>query len=444
MTRRTLEEFRLLMFFLILIALVLIARFAKTDTYAPADSVSLSVGCLDTTFLNVADADSVWFKWFRVVGAPVLVDSAKVTTFTRTGFAFKNVKASDNSNNFGNYMAEAVVYKQTKSGIKTWSWTVKADFDSTIQLLKAEQQDIGAIKDTAHAGNIITTAIKGKTDSLRFDDSNYVKSSPFALKGSPETATNLRYIFDGDSTTRARADFAQVTIFAQGTNSHAVWKKGNGNGYGEMTEGGATGGGAYWKGFGSGKYGWEIISAQDNAVNINGYVYGVDIKGRSDGLVIEGTEGDGVDIYGHDDGIAIYGDELATGDYDDINLRTTHKIRGTFDDEYGFWHSIALASDSGGGIFLISASGNVVDSTSNSSSEFKTDLTNAVNGHYDQQLIIFTSGTNAGQVRIITDYIGDPKYIKLRPAFEVEPAVGDDFKILYLLGREMGIKKILE
>lgn len=35
------------------------------------------------------------------------------------------VKASDASNNTGTYIAQAVVYKQTKTGIKTWTWAVK-------------------------------------------------------------------------------------------------------------------------------------------------------------------------------------------------------------------------------------------------------------------------------------------------------------------------------
>jgi hypothetical protein len=100
------------------------------DVYAPADSIVLTVGCLDTTFLNVANPDSAWFKWWRDVGGQTMVDSAKVTTGLRTGFFRKKIKASDASNNFGTYIAEAVVYKGGKTGIKTWTWMVKAEFDS--------------------------------------------------------------------------------------------------------------------------------------------------------------------------------------------------------------------------------------------------------------------------------------------------------------------------
>jgi len=100
------------------------------DIYAPSDSITLTVGCLDTTFLNIANADSIWFKRWRDVNGQTIVDSAKVTTFLRTGFARWKIKASDGSNNYGTYIAEAMVYKQGKTGIKTWTWTVKAEFDS--------------------------------------------------------------------------------------------------------------------------------------------------------------------------------------------------------------------------------------------------------------------------------------------------------------------------
>jgi hypothetical protein len=100
------------------------------DVYAPTDSIVLTVGCLDTTFLNLADPDSVWFKWWRDVGGQTIIDSAKVTSTLRTGFVRRKIKASNGSNNLGTYIAEAIVYKQGKTGIKTWAWTVKAEFDS--------------------------------------------------------------------------------------------------------------------------------------------------------------------------------------------------------------------------------------------------------------------------------------------------------------------------
>jgi hypothetical protein len=64
------------------------------------------------------------------VGGPTLVDSAKVSSGVRTGFFRKKIKVSDSSNNMGTYIAEAMVYKGGKTGIKTWTWTVKAEFDT--------------------------------------------------------------------------------------------------------------------------------------------------------------------------------------------------------------------------------------------------------------------------------------------------------------------------
>ena len=118
----------------VLIFLLLTSYFllptSQADVYAPTDSITLTVGCLDTTFLDLADPDSVWFKWFRDVGGQTIIDSAKVTSSLRTGFIRHKIGASDGSNNPGTYLAEAVVYKDGKSGIKTWDWTVKAEFDS--------------------------------------------------------------------------------------------------------------------------------------------------------------------------------------------------------------------------------------------------------------------------------------------------------------------------
>src|SRR3990170_4185860 len=76
------------------------------DVYAPSDSLTLSIGTTDTTFLNLSDVDSVWFKWFRTVsgGSNAVVDSFKVTSSTRTGYYQKKIKVSDTSNNLGQYL----------------------------------------------------------------------------------------------------------------------------------------------------------------------------------------------------------------------------------------------------------------------------------------------------------------------------------------------------
>ena len=114
---------------------------ARANVYAPTDSIVLTVGCLDTTFLGIADPDSIWFKWFRDVGGQSIVDSAKVTSSLRTGFVRHKIKASDGSNNMGTYIAQATVYKDGKSGIKTWDWTVKAEFDSLTNAIDDANKD---------------------------------------------------------------------------------------------------------------------------------------------------------------------------------------------------------------------------------------------------------------------------------------------------------------
>jgi len=157
--------------------------FSFADVYAPTDSIVLTVGCLDSTFLTVANPDSVWFKWWRDVGGQTIVDSAKVTTGLRTGFFRKKIKASDGSNNLGIYIAEAMVYKSGKTGIKTWSWTVKAE--TTWANL------------VPHDSTLIAQ-IKGKADSLRFDASYYVKSTP-------QTAVKINGGYAGQCTTLVNA-----------------------------------------------------------------------------------------------------------------------------------------------------------------------------------------------------------------------------------------------
>ncbi|MCI0532516.1 MAG: hypothetical protein L0Y74_11330, partial [candidate division Zixibacteria bacterium] len=102
-------------------------RCVFAQIYAPSDSLTLTIGTTDTTFLNLADVDSVWFKWFRTVtgGSNVMVDSSKVTSSTRTGFYQKKIKASDGSNNLGQYLAFITAFKNGKTvRVKTNAWQV--------------------------------------------------------------------------------------------------------------------------------------------------------------------------------------------------------------------------------------------------------------------------------------------------------------------------------
>lgn len=91
------------------------------------DSTNLAIsGLTDTTFLTLADPDSVIFRTFRrVTGtATALLDSSKVTSTLRTGVAEKAVRGSDGTN-VGEYFAVILAYKQGKLvKSKTVEWTV--------------------------------------------------------------------------------------------------------------------------------------------------------------------------------------------------------------------------------------------------------------------------------------------------------------------------------
>ncbi|MFA6131029.1 MAG: SH3 domain-containing protein [Patescibacteria group bacterium] len=61
---------------------------------------------------------------------------------------------------------------------------------------------------------------------------------------------------------------------------------------------------------------------------------------------------------------------------------------------------------------------------------FKTDLAKATADFYNEGVLIFTSGSNNGQVRRITDYDGPTRQITVSPALSSAPVSGDDFAIL--------------
>jgi hypothetical protein len=111
-----------------LILMIFLPQRLKADTYTPGDTIPLLVSCYDTNNATVpvlANPDSVWFKrWYR----GTLCDSAKVTTVLRTGLVRKLYKATVDS--LGFFEVEAVVFKQGKTGAKTWTW--KVGYDSTL------------------------------------------------------------------------------------------------------------------------------------------------------------------------------------------------------------------------------------------------------------------------------------------------------------------------
>jgi hypothetical protein len=76
------------------------------------------------------------------------------------------------------------------------------------------------------------------------------------------------------------------------------------------------------------------------------------------------------------------------------------------------------------------AHGAVVDDAGNSSTVFKTNLTEATADHYNSMVIVFTSGADVnGQARKISDYDGANKIVTVDPALAAEPTAADTFQI---------------
>jgi hypothetical protein len=71
-----------------------------------------------------------------------------------------------------------------------------------------------------------------------------------------------------------------------------------------------------------------------------------------------------------------------------------------------------------------------VDDPSPSTTEFITTLTNANDDFYNDGVLVFTSGSNAGQVRRISNYVGATKKLTITPALSVAPSSSDTFTIL--------------
>jgi len=78
---------------------------------------------------------------------------------------------------------------------------------------------------------------------------------------------------------------------------------------------------------------------------------------------------------------------------------------------------------------LIQTSGTVSDAAP-TAGDFDTSLTETTNDHYNDLIILFTSGALAGQSRRISDYDGTSKNITVTPPFTEAPADGDAFVII--------------
>jgi hypothetical protein len=113
-------------------ALLVFSSSAWAEYYSPSDSVALTIGTVSIGSDSVQDCDSIRIRWWRLNDGWTYVGSKKLSSSIEPGFYAANVKASDASNSFGNYVAKAVAYKFDGSytDIKTWSWTVVETFDS--------------------------------------------------------------------------------------------------------------------------------------------------------------------------------------------------------------------------------------------------------------------------------------------------------------------------
>ena len=80
--------------------------------------------------------------------------------------------------------------------------------------------------------------------------------------------------------------------------------------------------------------------------------------------------------------------------------------------------------------FPVVTQGAVETSGSNSTTQVQTDLAEATNDHYDVMTILFTSGAEAGQSRLITGYVGGSGTISWNAALTGTPADDVTFMIL--------------
>lgn len=92
------------------------------------------------------------------------------------------------------------------------------------------------------------------------------------------------------------------------------------------------------------------------------------------------------------------------------------------------------ANSAGKKLRQVNASVSFVEASINDASatttSFITDLTSSTDNFYNQTTIVFTSGSLAGQTRIVSDYNGSTKTVTLSEALTSAPANGDSFQII--------------
>lgn len=72
-------------------------------------------------------------------------------------------------------------------------------------------------------------------------------------------------------------------------------------------------------------------------------------------------------------------------------------------------------------------SGSVVSDAGNTATTFKTDRTESTTDYWKDALLLFTSGTLAGQVKKVSAYDGTTKFVTLSAGFTGTPSSSDRF-----------------
>jgi hypothetical protein len=202
----------LLPFFLFLMHLP-----AWADYYSPSDSVPLTIGTLSIHADSVQDCDSIRIKWWRLNGGETYVGTKKISSPVETGFYATNIKASDASDQPGNYVAKAVAYKFDGSytDIKTWSWTVVATLDSLTNCIR----DVNKANFKADVSEFL-----GKGDSSLYmrTDWNNVKNHDAEVNLSH---THLAYVDTVDSINLVLPDTSQIKTMNDNNQwgAYSVW-----------------------------------------------------------------------------------------------------------------------------------------------------------------------------------------------------------------------------
>tara|TARA_R110000796_G_scaffold57672_3_gene132934 strand:- start:15512 stop:18061 length:2550 start_codon:yes stop_codon:yes gene_type:complete len=213
----------------------------------------------------------------------------------------------------------------------------------------------------------VVDAIKVKTDQLAFTVANQVDSNALTGGGGDDAATVYSYFTTGTNEDAFKADITSLaTSTALATVDTNV----------------------------------DAILI-DTATTIPGLV----ATAQADLDVI--TDTDGV-ILGAA-GVDLIWDEILTGATHNIPTSAGKRLRQL---------GVALAAE-----------GEVIASPAPTATTFATDLTNATDGFYDDQMFRFTSGQNSGQARTGT-YDGAAKSFTFDEAFSFAPTTADTFEVV--------------